>query len=306
MPVLQTPLQQIDEAFVTMLACPKCRGDLRLDGQSLKCIDCGGTYAIEDGVPILTNELEESIGQLDYQRAFFNHQFAAMSEYNLLNWHRSYLKRIFTAAGVSARRKGRYLDIGSGGIAYTVIEAARLGWDAVGCDLSIEGIRNAIAFAKDQGVQDRTKFVVCSAEALPFKPGMFDAISCIAVLEHLVRDDLAAGEIGRVCVPGGRFFVTVPNSWLRTNLIFWLPSWINDRAHRHLRHYSRRSLAKLFEPAFGDLTPAHTARTIKGLQLALPMLRIRSNALWWWLERIDLTNPQSPWGAQLHMSGVRR
>jgi ubiquinone/menaquinone biosynthesis C-methylase UbiE len=193
------PLQLLDDDFIAILACPGCRGSLQTEEHArLACENCKRSYPVEDGIPILVLEHTESAEQLEYQRSFFNEQFEAVREYRLLNWHQSYLTRIFSATCVDQKPSGRYLDIGSGGIAYTVIEAARRGWHAVGCDLSIEGIRNAIQFARAQGVEERTRFVVCSAEALPFKNSSFDAISCIAVLEHLVRDDLAAKEIGRV------------------------------------------------------------------------------------------------------------
>lgn len=306
MQLAEREAQILDGDFLSILQCPVCHVGLTLESDHLRCGSCMRAYPVEDGIPILIAESDESAKQLRHQRRFFDEEFAVLEHYNLLNWHKSYLNRIFAAAGVSSSNSGRFLDIGSGGTAYTVIEAARLGWYAVGCDLSIRGVRNAIKFSRHEGVEHRAKFVVCSAEALPFKSQSFNAVSCIAVLEHLVRDDLAAAEIGRVCAPHGTFFATVPNSWLRTNLLFWLPSWLNDRRHKHLRHYSSKTLAALFKPRFDDLSAAHTARTVKGIQLLLARLRIASERIWWWLERIDLTNPQSPWGAQLHMSGRRR
>ena len=36
-----------------MLACPACRGELRLEGASVVCEGCGGMYPIVDGIPVL-------------------------------------------------------------------------------------------------------------------------------------------------------------------------------------------------------------------------------------------------------------
>lgn len=297
----------MDPRLLAILACPRCKAGLRLENPALlRCEQCSATYPVDDGIPILLHEDSGSRAQLDYQREFFNAEFAGFAEYKLENWRQSYIARIFPALGVGQKAASTYLDIGVGGSGYTVIEAARRGWTAVGCDLSINGIRKARSFAESQGVADRAFFVVCSAEALPFRDGAFDAISCIAVLEHLVRDDVTAKEMARTCRSGGRFFVTVPNTFFRTNLIFWIPSWLNDRRHGHLRHYTARSLSKLFVADFDHLEPRYSARTTKGAQLLLPKLNLASDDLWWKLERLDLKNPQSPWGAQLHMTGTKK
>ncbi len=305
--ITKRSLQELDSSWLALLACPACHGDLATPSdEAITCRSCQRTYAVVDGIPILLVERDESVRQLEYQRRFFDAQFGSLEDsYRLANWHRSYLERVFASLGVSANSEGYYLDVGAGGTGYTVIESARLGWRSFGCDLSLNGVKKAIQHARSQNLQDRAKFVVCSAEALPFKSGVFNAISCIAVLEHLVRDDLAAAQISRVCASGGRFFVTVPNCWEHTNVLFWLPSWLNDRHHRHLRHYSAKSLARLFDGSFLHLRPARSARLFKGVQLGLPWLRINSDKIWWWLERMDLKNPDSPWGAQLHMTGTR-
>lgn len=48
------------------------------------------------------------------------------------------------------------------------------------------------------------------AEAMPFKDGVFDAIVCLAVLEHVKDPFKAAQEICRVLKPGGKLYCVVP------------------------------------------------------------------------------------------------
>jgi hypothetical protein len=36
-----------------LLACPACRGDLRIDGERVVCESCGRGYPIVDGIPVL-------------------------------------------------------------------------------------------------------------------------------------------------------------------------------------------------------------------------------------------------------------
>ena len=44
-----------DQDLLKILACPQCRGELRLlpGGEGLACAHCHLLYAIRDGVPVL-------------------------------------------------------------------------------------------------------------------------------------------------------------------------------------------------------------------------------------------------------------
>jgi ubiquinone/menaquinone biosynthesis C-methylase UbiE/uncharacterized protein YbaR (Trm112 family) len=299
--------QSIDESFLAALACPGCKGRLVMPGpDTLRCEDCGAEYEVAEGIPILVVERPESQKQLHGQREIFDPQFEGYETYRLENWRQSYLTRLRDALRLAPTNDGWYADVGAGGSGYTVIEAARLGYRAIGCDLSWEGMRKAASFARSQNLAERAKFVVCSAEALPLRSARFDAVCSIAVLEHLVRDDLAVAELARVLRPGGRAFVTVPHTFFRTNLIFWLPYWLHDRAHGHLRHYTARRLSRLFAGEFTELQPFFTGRTAKVVQILAERFGIGGDELWWKLERLDLRNIQSPWGGQLHLAATRR
>jgi uncharacterized protein YbaR (Trm112 family) len=45
-----------DTAVVTVLACPACHGDLRLEAERLICAGCGRAYPVVDGIPVLIVE----------------------------------------------------------------------------------------------------------------------------------------------------------------------------------------------------------------------------------------------------------
>ena len=51
----------IDEKLLEILACPKCKGDIRLkeDGSGLICDQCKLLYPIRDDIPIML--IEEAI-----------------------------------------------------------------------------------------------------------------------------------------------------------------------------------------------------------------------------------------------------
>jgi uncharacterized protein YbaR (Trm112 family) len=53
MPADPTRNLSFDASILDQLACPACLGALRLDELSLVCTECGRTYPIVDGIPVL-------------------------------------------------------------------------------------------------------------------------------------------------------------------------------------------------------------------------------------------------------------
>jgi len=47
---------EFDSVVAEMLACPGCRGDLRLEKECLVCAECGRRYPVADGIPVLIAE----------------------------------------------------------------------------------------------------------------------------------------------------------------------------------------------------------------------------------------------------------
>jgi hypothetical protein len=45
----------LDPSLLEILACPNCRGELRIDdaAQELVCTDCGYGYPVRDDIPVL-------------------------------------------------------------------------------------------------------------------------------------------------------------------------------------------------------------------------------------------------------------
>jgi SAM-dependent methyltransferase len=54
---------------------------------------------------------------------------------------------------------------------------------------------------------------VCDLLYLPFVDGIFDAVLCIQVLEHVPEPLGVLQEISRVLKPGGKLFLSAPQSW---------------------------------------------------------------------------------------------
>ncbi len=45
----------VDKELLKIIACPLCKGDLKVSGKELKCTNkkCSETYPVKEGIPIL-------------------------------------------------------------------------------------------------------------------------------------------------------------------------------------------------------------------------------------------------------------
>jgi uncharacterized protein YbaR (Trm112 family) len=132
-------VQARPETLEALLRCPGCGGELALDAESAVCAGSVHRYPVVEGIPVFVDE--ETIAsdpQYAGQRSYFDSQFRGYEQYSLENWRVGYLDRL-SSTGVLDGSASTLVDVGVGGSGYTVIEAARAGWPAIGCDLSLEG-----------------------------------------------------------------------------------------------------------------------------------------------------------------------
>lgn len=282
------------------LVCIDCHGALGGTTAALRCVDCGAAYPIVGDVPVLLPPTLS--GQQLAQTAYFDAEFSVYDQYQPEHWRASYMRRIFSALGIADTSGGRYLDVGVGGSGATVIEAARLGVEAIGCDLSLEGVRRASRFARTEGVAALARFVACAAESLPFRDETFGCASAVAVLEHLEDDAAAASELARVVRPGGLVWTTVPLAYRYVLPPLWPIYLWHDRKLGHLRHYNEAALVALARNAgLRHVDTSYTGHAVKIVQLLLDRLPLlsaeRRSSVWWKLEHLDLRATQRPWGA---------
>jgi uncharacterized protein YbaR (Trm112 family) len=52
---------ELDKELLEILACPLCKGPLRIDESSLVCAPCRLRYPIRDGIPVLLVEEAEEM-----------------------------------------------------------------------------------------------------------------------------------------------------------------------------------------------------------------------------------------------------
>ena len=78
-----------------------------------------------------------------------------------------------------------------------------------GIDVSVEGVRQAAAQARAEGLEDYLTFEVMNAEVLDFPDDYFDIVFGNSILHHLNLDN-ACRELSRVLKPEGRAFFREP------------------------------------------------------------------------------------------------
>lgn len=108
----------------------------------------------------------------------------------------------------------RYLDVKPGkrlldiacGLGGLLLLAEAKGLQTHGLDISRKGVEIARLNA------NASEILQGNAEALPYKDGTFHYVTCIGSLEHMLHPEVALREMRRVCVPGGKLCVVVPNA----------------------------------------------------------------------------------------------
>jgi ubiquinone/menaquinone biosynthesis C-methylase UbiE len=98
----------------------------------------------------------------------------------------------------------RVLDVGCGN-GYVLSRFAREGAHTYGIDLTATAVGLSRRRFELEGLDGR--FVVGSAEDLPFPTASFDCVTSMGVLHHTPDTARAVGEVHRVLKPGGRLIV---------------------------------------------------------------------------------------------------
>jgi SAM-dependent methyltransferase len=136
------------------------------------------------------------------------------------------------------RAAARLLDVGAA-FGFAVAEARRAGWDATGLEISPAAARRASGTAAG-------RVVVASAEATPFAPEAFDAVTLWDVLEHLPDPHAAVAEMARILRPGGQLLLTTGDAGSLAARLSGA-RWHLYTLPEHLFFYTRKSLRLLLE-----------------------------------------------------------
>jgi 2-polyprenyl-3-methyl-5-hydroxy-6-metoxy-1,4-benzoquinol methylase len=134
---------------------------------------------------------------------------------------------------------GRILDIGCGsGVISEILHKS--GFEVIGFDISFV----ALSEYKKLGFDG----LISNAEySLPFKKNVFDAVWMSEVIEHIVDFQALLMETARVLKPGGKLYLTTPNSiFYGYRLMYLLGKCPTELQHPfHLRYFSPKFLVKI-------------------------------------------------------------
>ena len=155
------------------------------------------------------------------------------------------------AIALSLISKGsKALDVGCGDGTFAVALSTRIP-SVSGVDISAVAVEAAIR----RGI--KAKQVNIDAEPLPFAEGVFDTITCLDVLEHVLDPRIAVREIARVSSPGATLVITTPNMryWRHIKSLirgkFPLTSMDEEGYDGgHLHYYTAANLSELVMPWF--------------------------------------------------------
>lgn len=187
---------RLPESVSRLLVCPACKSKLNTVNSHLVCslTQCGRTFPIVDGIPVLINE-QNSIFSID--------EFAQRRDtyYDTSKGKRMRDRISAFLPGLDANIRGKdnyrkVVDLLLGTTSHPRVLV--LGGGIVGSGMqdvlqneSIEFVETDISFGK------RTA-LICDAHDIPFPDGTFDGVIAQAVLEHVVDPYRCVGEIHRV------------------------------------------------------------------------------------------------------------
>jgi ubiquinone/menaquinone biosynthesis C-methylase UbiE len=147
----------------------------------------------------------------------------------------------------------RILDVGCGSGRHAA-EAYRLPYAVViGVDVNIEDLGKAdkrLALHDTMGEHGNGSWHLAgaSADRLPFMSDSFDLVICSEVLEHLIGQDIAMGELLRVLKAGGNLVLSVPR-YLPEKICWCLSREYCRTEGGHVRIYRKKDLLSMLRRA---------------------------------------------------------
>jgi 2-polyprenyl-3-methyl-5-hydroxy-6-metoxy-1,4-benzoquinol methylase len=129
----------------------------------------------------------------------------------------------------------------------------------------------AVVHARQKYARANLAFVVCDAQALPFRAGSFETVVSFEVIEHIPNARQYLEEIKRVNVMAGSAIISTPNRLLR--LLPFQKPW----NRYHLREYAARDLAHAIGAVFPRVQMCGITAT--PTVLAIEKRRVRQNPI---------------------------
>ena len=197
----------------------------------LECKECGLLYTTP-------RPNKDEIGRYYKSEEYYSHQenkegfipkvYEKVKSVNLKNKY---------GIATEGKGKGKALDIGCG-VGDFLHTMEQHGWDCTG----VEPSEDAKAIAKK-----RIKGQLLSSEEQENLPdSSFDLITMWHVLEHVDDIRWQIQQLHRLCKPGGRIIIALPN-YKSYDGQYYKAEWAAYDVPRHLNHFNKETLIKILE-----------------------------------------------------------
>jgi SAM-dependent methyltransferase len=244
---------------VTTWICPEHREPLKHTGSELVC-PASHSFVIRDGIPrfVPPNNYADHFGE-QWKR----YSLTQLDSYTRLPITRERMRRCFGATVWESLPGANVLECGCGAGRFTEVllhEGARV----TSIDLSDAVDVNAANFPLGPSHQVAQADIL----ALPFRPGRFDIVVCLGVIQHTPNPELTMARLAEQVHPGGWLVIdhyTYEVGWYtksaplfrmvlkrlprRTSLRF--TEWLVDRLlpiHKRVAHSPLRSIVGRISP----------------------------------------------------------
>ncbi len=153
-------------------------------------------------------------------------------------------------------RGGKVLDMGTGSglLAIELAKAKGCHFDITAVDISENMIKRAVDNARQAGVEDKVRFLVSTAAALPFPDNSFDLVMSYASLHHWLEPVTVFNEIERVVKKSGSFIIR-DNKRVYQNPFWKAVVWFISRFmnKRHRENWPKAILASYTVPEVKEI-----------------------------------------------------
>jgi ubiquinone/menaquinone biosynthesis C-methylase UbiE len=183
-----------------------------------------GEFGMGERIPLPEEPITDIDAVIQYDKGA---KYYMMPEYKYFVW--KILRR-----GI---RGGRVLDIGTGSglLAIELAKVKNSRFDIVALDISESMIRKARENARRAGVENKIRFLVSTAEAIPFADSSFDLVISYASLHHWLKPVTVFDEVARVTKEAGHSIIR-DNKRVYQNpvwrAIIWFISRFMNKRHR--------------------------------------------------------------------------
>ncbi|MCD6300317.1 MAG: class I SAM-dependent methyltransferase [Dehalococcoidales bacterium] len=153
-------------------------------------------------------------------------------------------------------RGGKVLDMGTGSglLAIELAKAKGCHFDITAVDISENMIKRAVDNARQAAVEDKVRFLVSTAAALPFPDNSFDLVMSYASLHHWLEPVTVFNEIERVVKKSGSFIIR-DNKRVYQNPFWKAVVWFISRFmnKRHRENWPKAILASYTVPEVKEI-----------------------------------------------------